>query len=85
MRRARRAPEGRERNRPRTLDLADEQGRDQKARDHEEDVDADEATWQRVGGEVADDDHGDGDCAQRLNLRAYPVAVPRRLLYPRRL
>ena len=61
MRLARRAQKFAERDRAARLQLAQQQTSDQKARQHEEDVDTDEATVdaEQPGVEQHDDDHGD--------------------------
>ena len=63
-------PEGAEPHAAVTVDLAQQVRGDQVARDREEHVDADEAAGQRAGPEVVDDDEGDRDGAQSLDLGA---------------
>ena len=53
----------------RSVELLEDEGRDQEPAEHEEHVDADESPWHRQPG-VEGDDHQDRDGPQALNVRA---------------
>ena len=50
------------------LHLGDQESGDEVARQHEEDVDADEAAWQPVGTQVEHDHGGDRQCSDPVDL-----------------
>jgi hypothetical protein len=67
-------PERRERHAAGGVDLAQEMGRDQVARDREEDIDADEPAAQRVRPQVVDQDEQYRYGPQRLDLGSHVPA-----------
>jgi hypothetical protein len=67
--------EGGQRDRPRPLELADQETRDEKPREDEEDVDPDVAARQSGDAGVVDEDEEDGDAAEALEVGAEPVGA----------